>query len=142
VLIEMKQLTFDPEVREKEVAAVPVDHISREAIVPRKPVAHASLARDTPAARTILYSFPRRRTADSRRHRPELRFQQPYPAVELIPLCPKLLQLPLYRLPPAAAAAAAHPSALARMQSDFYGIGWIRLEVKLNSTLIHSTHMD
>ena len=115
MLIETKQLTFDPEVREKEVAAVPVDHISREAIVPRKPVAHASLARDTPAARTILYSFPRRRTADSRRHRPELRFQQPYPAVELIPLCPKLLQLPLYRLPPAAAAAAAaaaHPSAV------------------------------
>jgi hypothetical protein len=95
VLIKTKPLTFDPEVREKEVAAVPGDHIRREAIVGRKPVAHASLARGTPAARTIPYSFPRRRTADSRRHRLELRFQQPYPAVELLPLCPKLLQLPL-----------------------------------------------
>jgi hypothetical protein len=101
VLIETKQLTFDPEVREKEVAAVPVDHIRREATVRRKPVAHAALARDTSAARTVPCSFPRRRTADSRRHRLELRFQQPYPAVEVLSLCPKLLQLPLNRLPPA-----------------------------------------
>ena len=91
VLIETKQLTFDPEVREKEVAAIPVDHIRWETTIQLKPVTHAALARDTPAARTILYSYPRRRTADSRRRRLELRFQQPYPAVEVLPLRPKLL---------------------------------------------------
>ena len=106
VTSETKQLTFDPEVREKEVAAVPVDHIRREATVRSKPVTHAALARSTPAARIIPYSFPRCRTVESRRPCLELRFQQPYPAVELLPLCPKLLQLPLYGLPPAA-----HPSA-------------------------------
>jgi hypothetical protein len=71
---EIKQLTFDPEVWEKEVAAVPVDHIRWEATVRSKPVTHAALARSTPAAHIIPYSFPHRRTVESCRPCLELRF--------------------------------------------------------------------
>jgi len=86
--LETKQLTFDPEVREEEVTAVPVDHVRRETTVRRKPVRAASPARDASVARAVHCSFHRRRTVHSLRPYLELRFQQPYPSVELLPLRP------------------------------------------------------
>lgn len=75
-MCEQLSLTFDPEVREEEVAAVPVDHIGREAIGGGELIPTAAYGARGGAATAASASCPcPRRVALShgRRASPELR---------------------------------------------------------------------